>query len=283
MSILLTILKIILYVILAVIGLVLILSIFPVTAKILFRSGKLQLDVKYLFLKYRVMPREEKASGTADDSGESLQSDEQADEPHEQVSYSASAVSSQESSSPLEESIVQELEKEETRPPETVHVEADHTELEIPEPEQNHDLPQDTPKEETHFESDDEDEDNGIVALWNKIKPFVTPVSRTLVALFHHIHMDNVEIVWNVRSNDAARVGMLSGLAWMVIGEIMKTLALLFGKNLTYKEITVMPCFDPKDGADERFGCEVAVRPIIILLIAIYFLFEYLKGKLFSR
>ena len=111
----------------------------------------------------------------------------------------------------------------------------------------------------------------------------MTPATRTLVALFHHIHMDDVEIVWNVRSDDAARVGMLSGLAWMVIGDVMKTLALLFGKNLTYKEITVMPCFDPKAGADERIGCEVSARPIIIVLIALYFGVLYLKERLFNR
>ena len=70
MSILLTILKIILYVILAVICTVLILSIFPVSAKILFRAGKLQIDAKYLFIKYRVMPRGEEVPETAETSKE---------------------------------------------------------------------------------------------------------------------------------------------------------------------------------------------------------------------
>ncbi len=279
MSILLTILKIILYVILAVICAVLILSIFPVSAKILFRAGKLQIDARYLFIKYRIMPRGEETSESAEPSEEIHQAVEEVAETPEQISYAAPTVPFHESSSPLEESIVQEIEQEESEEAETEQEEQDNTE---PDPSYHEPL-HDNQEEETQPETEDEEKENGLVALWNKIKPFVTPVSKTLVALLHHIHMNDVEIVWNVRSDDAARVGMLSGLAWMVIGEIMKTLALLFGKNLTYKEITVMPCFDPKDGADERFGCEVAVRPIIILLIAIYFLFEYLKGKLFSR
>ena len=279
MSILLTILKIILYVILAVICAVLILSIFPVSAKVLFRAGKLQIDAKYLFIKYRIMPRGEDTSETAETSEEVHQPAEEVSETPEQISYAAPELPSHEDISPLEESIVQELEQEDSEETETEQPEQEHTE---PDP-SYHEPINDHHEEETQPEAEDEEKENGLVALWNKIKPFVTPVSKTLVALFHHIHMKDVEIVWNVRSDDAARVGMLSGLAWMVIGEIMKTLALLFGKNLTYKEITVMPCFDPKDGADERFGCEVAVRPIIILLIAIYFLFEYLKGKMFSR
>ena len=279
MSILLTILKIILYVILAVICTVLILSIFPVSAKILFRAGKLQVDAKYLFIKYRVMPREEKAPEHVDTETDYSPSEEEVSaDIQEQISDTSSEVH-QESVSPLEESIVQELEQEETEHTESVQDEPNQTEPEM----SDNETVQDHREEDEQPDDEDEEKESGIAALWNKIKPFVTPVSKTLVALFHHIHVKDVEIVWNVRSNDAARVGMLSGFAWMVIREIMRTLALLFGKNLTYKELTVMPCFDPKDGTDERFGCEVAVRPIIILLIAIYFLFLYLKGKLFSR
>ena len=76
---------------------------------------------------------------------------------------------------------------------------------------------------------------------------------------------------------------MLSGAAWADIGEIMRFLHVVFGKNVEYKEITVYPCFDPDDGADERFGCEITVTPIIIVLIAICFGFNYLKERLTSK
>ena len=262
MSILLTILKIILYIILAVIGLVLILSIFPVSAKILFRAGKLYLDLKYLFLKFQILPAKGKKPDT-DDQTESVLTEEtvsHAEETEETVSYELT-------NSVLEESIAEEQAEEEQEQGEKKEEEK----------------PQKEKKKKPKDDEEEEEKENTLVALWKKIKPFVTPTTKTLIALFHHIHMKDVEIVWNVRSNDAARVGMLSGLAWLVIGDVMRTFALLFGKNLSYKEVTVQPCFDPKDGADERFGCEVAVRPIIILLIAIYFLFLYVKEKLFSR
>jgi hypothetical protein len=76
---------------------------------------------------------------------------------------------------------------------------------------------------------------------------------------------------------------MLSGVAWAVIGELMKNLALMFGENVSYKEITVYPCFDPEDGADERFGCEITLTPIIIVMIIISFGFVYLKERLTKK
>ncbi|MDO5139039.1 MAG: hypothetical protein Q4D71_11370 [Oscillospiraceae bacterium] len=270
MSIILTILKIILYVILAVIGLVLVLSIFPVSAKILFRAGKLTVDAKYTFLKYRIYPlKEGKKAETVDEP-------EQVSAPDNAASEENSPETESENIRPeVASSAVQEPAVEEVKPDEPQQEEADYTEEQM---ETAVSAEEDEPES-----SDDDDEEHWLVAMWNKVRPFIDPSSKTLVALFRHIHMDDVEIVWNVRSDDAARVGMLSGLAWMVIGEVMKTLGLLFGKHLTYKELTVMPCFDPKDGADERFGCVVAIRPIIILLIAIYFLIEFLKEKISEK
>ncbi len=272
MSIILTILKIILYVILAVIGLVLVLSVFPVSVKILFRKGKLTADAKYTFLKYRIYPvNEGKKTETADEPNQ---------EPF------------------LENTVYEENKPEapqETAQPEVTSYSVQEPAVEVEKPEESSQGETDSNEEQTEedfsdeedvnesSDEEDEDEEYGFVKLWNKIRPFIDPSSKTLVALFRHIHMNDVEIVWNVRSDDAARVGMLSGFAWMVIGEVMKTLGLLFGKHLTYKEITVMPCFDPKDGADERFGCVVAIRPIIILLIAIYFLIEFLKEKISEK
>lgn len=264
MSIFLTILKILLYVILAVLAIVLVLLFFPASAKILFRRGKLYVDVKYLFLKRRILPGEEEETSLPEEVSDHLEQEEQPEMPKVEQEAPQSAA---------EEvpAVVEETEEE---------LDPDISEEEVKE----------RPKEEKKSakvkktkQKEEKTEENGLAALWKKVRPFVTPATKTLVALFHHIHMENVEIVWNVRGGDAARVGMLSGLAWMVIGDIMKTLGILFGKNLTYKEITVMPCFDPKDGADERFGCEVAVRPIIILLIAGYFGLLFLKEKLFNK
>ena len=272
MSIILTILKIILYVILAVISLVLVLSVFPVSVKILFRKGKLTADAKYTFLKYRIYPvNEGKKTETAD-------------EPNQEPVLENTVYEEKKPEAPQETALpevntysVQEPTIEDKEPEESDQSESDQSE------EQSEDDSSAEDDETESSDDEDEDEEYWFVKLWNKVRPFIDPSSKTLVALFHHIHMNDVEIVWNVRSDDAARVGMLSGFAWMVIGEVMKTLGLLFGKNLTYKELTVMPCFDPKDGADERFGCVVAIRPIIIFLIAIYFLIEFLKEKISEK
>ena len=274
LHILLTVLKIILYVILAVIALVLLLSVFPVSAKVLFRKGKLFVDLKYLFIKYRLLPGKEEEEPPVPSAEQ-----EKEEIPEAEIIFAED----------IKEDVpseVSSLEQEEETVTEDLPEEEEETEVSDEEPDVSSGIDETEPvlPEEKEQKPDEEEEtESRLVSLWKKIKPFIDPTSKTLVALFHHIHMKDVEIVWNVRSDDAARVGMLSGFVWMVIGEVMRTLALLFGKNLTYKEITVMPCFDPKDGADERFGCEVAVRPIIILLIAIYFLFLYVKGKLFSR
>lgn len=267
MSILLTILKIIGYVILAVLAVLLVLLCFPASAKVLFRKGKLSVDLKYLFVKYHIgIPEEEKAPEEKKEEPADEEDLLAEDEHHiafEEPRFAQEKPADHQTEEPLWEKT------EETVPePPAVTEDEDHGE-EGEEPEDD--------------EEQEDGEEGGIAALWKKIRPFVTPATRTLVALFHHIHMDDVEIVWNVRSDDAARVGMLSGLAWMVIGDVMKTLALLFGKNLTYREITVMPCFDPKAGADERIGCEVSARPIIIVLIALYFGVLYLKERLFNR
>ncbi len=266
MSIVLVMLKILLYVLLGVLCLLVVLLLIPVTATIHFRQGVLSLVVRYLFIKYQVLPSRKKGDleekNATDDSAGQLNAETQ-----QSVANSGETASCS-SNVPEENPKVSDTSEVslDDFPADALGADKGHTEAD---PDGQNDVA--------------DGEKSSLADLWHRIRPFLDPAKKAVIALCHRIHIREIEIIYNVRGSDAARVGMLSGAAWAVIGEMMRFLHVVFGKNVEYKEITVYPCFDPDDGADERFGCEITVTPIIIVLIAICFGFRYLKEKLTSK
>ena len=266
MSIILLILKILLYVLLGVLCLLAVLLMIPVTASVRFRQGVLSLAVRYLFIKFQVLPSRKKSESEQDDSvgkpGEQLHEDAHTDEAVEEETTELSFAPADDNTS--------------------------DNELDEQAPESFSSGDSGSGEQQSQQDSDKRNEKLGekkdsLTDLWRRIRPLLDPTKKAVISLCHRIHIRKIEIVYNVRGSDAARVGMLSGAAWAIIGELMRLLHLVFGKNVEYKEITVYPCFDPDDGADERFGCEITVTPIIIVLIAVCFGFRYLKEKLTSK
>ena len=102
-----------------------------------------------------------------------------------------------------------------------------------------------------------------------QIKTYLDPAKRGVRYLLRHMRLHDVTFVFNVRSADAAEVGMRCGIMWTFVGQLMQTLAMLFGERVEYGEVTVMPCFHPTDGARERFGCKITAAPIIIIVAAV--------------
>lgn len=266
MSIVLVMLKILLYVLLGVLCLLVVLLMIPVTATVRFRQGVLTLVVRYLFINYQVLPSHKK-----DDHGGEKAADDPAGQLHTETQQSvANSMETANNSTAVPE---ENPELTDTSDASMDDFSADASGA-----------------DEEHTEADPDGQNDvaggdksSLADLWHKIRPFLDPTKKAVIALCHRIYIREIEIIYNVRGSDAARVGMLSGAAWAVIGEIMRFLHVVFGKNVEYKEITVYPCFDPDDGADERFGCEITVTPIIIVLIAICFGFNYLKERLTSK
>lgn len=114
--------------------------------------------------------------------------------------------------------------------------------------------------------------------------PLLRPGYWLLRMILKAVHVRDVTAVVSVTGSDPASIGFRSGIYWALIGDLMKDLGLLFGKNVTYKEVTVFPCFGDTEPIKEKIGCTVIVCPLIIILLVIGFglgyLFELIRNLL---
>ena len=127
--------------------------------------------------------------------------------------------------------------------------------------------------------SDGEDTAAAAAGTVQQLKTYLDPAKRGIRFLLRHMRLHDVTFVFNVRSADAAEVGMRCGIMWGFVGGLMRTLAFLFGERVKYGEVTVMPCFHPDDGARERFGCKITASPIIIVVAAAVFWRQLKKSE----
>ena len=109
-----------------------------------------------------------------------------------------------------------------------------------------------------------------------KIRRLVSPLLRPGYWLFRMllkaVRVRDVSVVVSVTGSDPASIGFRSGIHW----SLMNTLNYLFGKNVTYGDVTVYPCFDDSEPPKERMSCTVSVQPLIVILLVIGFLLGYL-------
>jgi hypothetical protein len=80
-------------------------------------------------------------------------------------------------------------------------------------------------------------------------------------------------------SSDAAVTGMLTGAKWAFLGGVSKTLNDLFGRNVSYGELKVTPCWTRDMAKGEEAGCKVRLRPIAALAAGIIFLAGWLPKR----
>ena len=113
-----------------------------------------------------------------------------------------------------------------------------------------------------------------------KVMRFVEPLFRPgywlVRMLLKAVRVRDVSVVVSVTGEDPASVGFRSGIHWSLIGNLMKTLNYLFGKNVTYGEVTVYPCFGDAEPKKEKISCSVSVQPLIVILLVLGFLLGYL-------
>lgn len=241
MAVVLQILKIVGWILLGLLALLLILSLFWVHLLVSFQGGELTVKLRYLFLRFTLLPKKKENS--------------------------------------LEESTA--APKQESALPEAAQTPATVA-SEVPKPKPVSAAPTAAPKKKEKPAKEkpvDTTDAMGIRDTWEKVKMLLASATPPLKRLLRHLRIRDFTIIWNVFSDDAARVGMYSGLAWSVIGDIMRVLNALFQKYMSYGEVTVQPCFNREDAREERFGCEVLARPIIIILIAIQFGILYLRNR----
>ena len=113
-----------------------------------------------------------------------------------------------------------------------------------------------------------------------KIMRFVSPLFRPgywlVRMLLKAVKVRDVSVTVSVTGSDPASIGFRSGIHWSLIGNFMNTLNYLFGKNVTYGDVTVYPCFDDSEPPKERLSCSVSVQPLIVILLVLGFLLGYL-------
>ena len=116
------------------------------------------------------------------------------------------------------------------------------------------------------------------------VSPLLKPGFWLVRMLLRCVHVSDVTVNVSVTGTDPASIGFRSGIHWSLIGNLMQMLNLLFGKNVTYSDITVYPCFGDAEPIKEKMGCTVTVRPLIIILLVLGFglgyLFEVIRNLL---
>lgn len=142
--------------------------------------------------------------------------------------------------------------------------------------------PADEPAEEGGRE-DAPEEKNGLQELWEKIEPFLDPGNRAARHLARHVQVKDLHASLECVSSDAAVTGMLTGAKWAFLGSVSGALNALLGKNVSYGELKVTPCWTRDMAKGEEAGCKVRFRPIYALGAGIIFLAGWLPKRLKNR
>ena len=212
--------------------LLLILLLFPVRVDLLWQDAVFTADLRYIFFRFRLSPREK----------------------HENREKKV------------------EKEKEDSGPSSP---ESDNS---IPD---SHSDPVSSAEEKKQENKEKKKEEGATLSeTIEKIRRLVSPLLRPGYWLFRMllkaVRVRDVSAVVSVTGSDPASIGFRSGIHWSLIGNFMNTLNYLFGKNVTYGEVTVYPCFDDSEPPKERMSCTVSVQPLIVILLVIGFLLGYL-------
>ncbi|MBQ5412057.1 MAG: hypothetical protein IIU19_01610 [Oscillospiraceae bacterium] len=227
-------------------SLLVILLLFPVRLDILWKDTVFTADLRYIFFRRRLSPKDKKGK---DEETHGEEKEETDDGSAGTGSHSAQTAS-------------------ETGP---VHDSAPVSQMEEKAPEQ---IKQEKENKKT------EKEEDSLSGTIEKIKRIVAPLLKPGYWLFRMllraVHVRDVSVVVNVTGSDPASVGFRSGIQWSLIGNFMNTLNYLFGKNVTYGDVTVYPCFGDAEPKEEKMSCTVSVRPLIVILLVLGFLLGYL-------
>jgi len=216
--------------------LLLILLLFPVRVDLLWQDAVFTADLRYIFFRFRLSPREK----------------------HEN----------------REKKVEKEKEKEKEDPGPS-SPESDNS---IPD---SHSDPVSSAEEKKQENKEKKKEEGATLSeTIEKIRRLVSPLLRPGYWLFRMllkaVRVRDVSVVVSVTGSDPASIGFRSGIHWSLIGNFMNALNYLFGKNVTYGEVTVYPCFDDSEPPKERMSCTVSVQPLIVILLVIGFLLGYL-------
>ena len=108
------------------------------------------------------------------------------------------------------------------------------------------------------------------------VRPLMKPGFWLARMLLKAVRIRDMSVVISVTGSDPASIGFRSGLQWALIGNFMRLINSLFGKNVTYGEVTVYPCFGGAEPKKEKMSCSVKAQPIIIILLVLGFGFGFL-------
>lgn len=108
------------------------------------------------------------------------------------------------------------------------------------------------------------------------VRPLMKPGFWLARMLLKAVRIRDMSVVISVTGSDPASIGFRSGLQWALIGNFMRLINSLFGKNVTYGEVTVYPCFGGAEPKKEKMSCAVTAQPIIIILLVLGFGFGFL-------
>lgn len=216
--------------------LLLILLLFPVQVDLLWQDAVFTADLRYIFFRFRLSPREKHENREKKEEKE------------------------------------KEKEKEDSGPSSP---ESDNS---IPD---SHSDPASSAEEKKQENKEKKKEEGATLSeTIEKIRRLVSPLLRPGYWLFRMllkaVRVRDVSVVVSVTGSDPASIGFRSGIHWSLIGNFMNTLNYLFGKNVTYGDVTVYPCFDDSEPPKERMSCTVSVQPLIVILLVIGFLLGYL-------
>ena len=136
------------------------------------------------------------------------------------------------------------------------------------------------------YEREEKSVGDTITRIVSLIRKIMQPAYWLVRMLLKTVHIEDVSVIVCVTGEDPASVGFRSGLQWSFIGSFMTLLNQLFGKNVTYNDVTVLPCFNGVSEKKEKLSFSISAQPIIILMItlgaALGYVFELIKD-LFSR
>ena len=239
----------------ALILLLLLLSLFPLRLDVEWRTGELKADAGYLFFRKKLLPkRKPKAE-------------------KEEGNQEASAVPDPD---PLPED----------RPPVPDPDPLPEERPSVADPDPLPPEPEQEPGEEEDGTREDpprEKEKGGLQELWETVEPFLDPGIRAVRYLGRHVQVKDVHASLECVSSDAAVTGMLTGAKWAFLGGVSKTLNDLFGRNVSYGELKVTPCWTKDTARGEEAGCRVRLRPIAALAAGVIFLAGWLPKRRRNR
>jgi len=209
--------------------LLLFLLVFPVRADVLLEDAVLHVDIRYLFMKFRLLPGRKSGDGKASEQARN---------------------------------------------------DSENAPADAEKPEEN------APDESGGEQKDDGKSGSGshksVSETITRIKDLLSPLLRPgwwlLRMLTRTIRIKDMSVIIDVTGSDPASIGFRSGLQWALVGNFMKLLGLIFGKNVTYGDVTVMPCFDRQAEKKEKLSFSACTVPIVILLLVLGFALAYLFG-----